>query len=487
MAETKTLNAKPAAKPKEMEYGSPEEEAWLNRLDNDISNINADYVLYVQEHSDVLDNKSSQLAHMQKARHIMMFNACGAPLAHGISCDALIQAIGMYAGMSLVDKDFKKDVNQSVANLMSPYVDRKANEKGGKWSVWAVKCENARNGGRTPLDPETAALTQFAFAKKAYSDMRQPGANITEISNQYNSAVGSLYKTAAADGVSGKDINNSLKFMVGKMMEKDPSVMKYFNETSYGGVTMDDYKAETISVMDDNGKPTEQTRYTWKGNFKNRDGSDFEGTFTPRVPQNAEFHGTACSNFAKDTFSKAFETYPSEDRGKAVDCVIYQIHGIQKQSGIDIGKKVSRGEINDKTANQMRNNVENLNGFSMNEKQVSSTAMTNAVKAMVESFTNFKNTDEWSKVQDNSFAEMMKDDGMSDSEIETVQANASRQGYKGAKSEFVNGIINQAVVSVKDEAKQRAEEKAAQKASGRGHEFDNMFGQNENSSDFQYV
>lgn len=482
--ERKKLKEKPV---NDMEYGSTDEQAYLNKLESDIMDINADYVNYAAEHSDILDNQTSQLSYMQKVRHLMMFSSCITPMAHGITGDSLIQSIGMYAGMRLFDKDFAKNVNKGVAEILSPYVQKKAEEKGegSKWSKWADKLESAKNDGRTPLDPETAALTQMGFAKRAYEDMRKPGANVDEISGQYEEAVKSLYKVAAHDGVSGDDINQSFKFMVGKMIEHDPETMKYFNETSYSGVTMDDYKPETVVIIGDDGKPAEQTKFTWDGNFRNPDGSDFTGTFTPRRPYSAESYETVCSNFVSENITKATEACSTDAAKAAEDSVVYQIHDSQKTDCEDIDRKLKAGVINNREAGQMKNKVANLDGFSMGVGDLSEPAQKNISKSMTESFSSYMQTAEWESVRDNIFDTMMADDGLSPDEIKGIQSEAIKNGYNDAFVNYSHSVIDKAVNSVKAENQQRTN--VNQNFKGRGHEFDDRFSAEDLESDVEYV
>lgn len=473
-------------KPK-IEVGSAEEEAYLNRLDADIANINDDYMNYTAEHADILDNEASQMSYMQKVRHMMMFSACASPLAHGVNPSSLVQSIGMYAGMRLVDKDFSNNVERGVADMLSPFVQKKAEEKGENsiWAKWADKLKKAGNDGRDPLDPETAALTQMGFVKKAYNDMRQPGADIDAISKSYEESVKGLYKVAAHDGVSGDDIRTQFNFMAGKMIERDPSAMKYFNETAYNGVSMADYKERTVAMMGDNGQAYEATTYEWSGEFTNKDGSEFTGTFTPRTPYTADSYSDIMREFCSDNLKAAVEKCPTDDLQTAVDSVTHEVKSSQNAEYDSINEKVNSGVINKSEASTMRRKVANLEDADIGVSDLSDVSKERITTAMASSLREYIKTDDWTKAKDNIYDTMMADDGMTQSDVMSIQTKAKQGSLAEAFVHTAHQVIDKSVDGIRAENAKRTAVNGSYK--GRGHEFDDIFSEADLGDDVQYT
>lgn len=459
----------------EFERGSIEETAYINKLNADIADLNDKYSTYVASKADLFDNTTSSMARMQKMRHMMMFGFCAMPLARGINRDAVIQAISMYVGMRLVDKDFQKDISKGVVDTLGPYVESKAEKAGPDsiWGKWSEKIKVAKNEGREPLDPDTAAVTQIGFIKQAYEDMRKPGADVNKISKEYENAVNTLYSVAEKDGVSKEAVNNSLKFMVGKLIETNPDNMKYFNETCYDGVFMDSYKEENVTTVDNDGKIIEKTQFVWDGSFKNKDGTEFKGTFSPRSPYTQDMYRDVLRDFCRNSMKKAVDEFPSEKQNDAISAIKSQIYESQEHDMENIDVKLGMHMIDNREAAAMKRKVKNLDDFDMGMGDMSDESHKAVTEAMNDSFRKLTASDKWVGLQDKILESIMSEDGMYYDDIQHVQMYSLLEGYADARRDYAYKLIDDSAESVRSEEKSRTAVHTDFK--GRGHEFDDKF------------
>lgn len=291
MQVTSKHSMKKKLRPQTIERGSEEEAQMLAKLEADIAKADNDYVSFVKENDKYLNPANTQMQEMMRMRHMQMFSACFRPLQRGVNPTSIVQCLGMYAGMRLLDKDFKKDVQKSVATMLEPVVTQRAetlmaqgDPASVRWKGYADRLKAVANGGRPPLDADSVAITHLAFIQKANNDMRQPNADINKIMTDYQAGLDTLYARAAQDGISKDDAEVLLKFKIGKAMERNPDLGLCFNETAYQGIRQGDYQEETTFVTDTSGQTKEVNTMAWHGEFVNADGSEFEGTFSPRIP-----------------------------------------------------------------------------------------------------------------------------------------------------------------------------------------------------------
>lgn len=294
---------KKLAKQREIEVGSQEEAEYLKKLESDIMTLNTDYVKYIKDNKDSFDPMASNLQMYQKMYYMHMFESCLEPLENGVSASSIVQVIGMYAGMKLVDKQFDKEVKASVSNALIPAIEKKADKEGPN-SVWAKRLEKAKlqvNYGRETLTPDTAALTQIGFLRKAYDDMRKPGADMYKVLENYDEAVKTLHMQAKVDGIDINDMNQALRFQVGKIIEKHPEQALFFGEINVEGIKQSDYKTEIYKVNTGNGFEMRE-RQVWSGEFENPDGTPYVGDFSPRVPYDVDKYQSKLNEFYDDFY-----------------------------------------------------------------------------------------------------------------------------------------------------------------------------------------
>ena len=389
--------------------GSVEEAQYLAQLQADILAVDDDFIQYVQNAGKPKDGKvETEMDLMNRYYCQRMLLSCVEPLSKGVGADSVVDSIGMYVGMCLTSPDFRKEIGASVRDTMHAAVERKA-EKAGPNSIWAKqrdKILQEQNQGRLPLTPKSAALMEIGFSRRAYDEMRKPGTNIDEVMRQYQKAIDMLHTTARHDGIDAQVLRQTTNTIIGQMMEKDPSLIKYFNETAYDGVSRGEYHTVTETIQTDHG-PEQVSKEVWSGEFQNDDGSVFTGSFTPRRPKAQEEHVNNMGNFL---------------RGEFYDC---------------------------RTADQLREKMHDEN-----HKQVR-----------------------------NLYMEMMLADGMPIDEVETNTANLLRA--------HLQGWMDNNPDAVQSELHRRQQEQASQQQTGstkgRGHEFDDRFGNMSDSYESQYM
>ena len=317
----KTLTFEDAYDPKELDRQYREMQATLGKVDTDYVNHVARMTRFNQENQRPQVNALTQFYHMQ-----LMFS-CVAPLSEGISVDTMTRAGGMFLGAYLCSKNFRAQVKE----YGKQHDRQKAEKQLAKLDAWEEKHnrdlppdKKAKrdalimkiNDGRMPLSPKSTALTHIGFAKKAYEDMRKPGADVTKIMGEYDAAVGSLYEQAQADGCDPADVARNFRMSVATLSSKDPSMNAMFAETCYGGMRPM-VTSEYETRMSPNGPVT--TEYAvFNGTYQNPDGSPYTGVFHLRPPMSANEHVHATLDMVARDLSDA-----GTDGAKFADAMIY--------------------------------------------------------------------------------------------------------------------------------------------------------------------
>lgn len=265
-------------KPEMIQVGSEKERLYLKQLETDIQHMDGNFIAYVKDAKELDDITDSQVDAMNSYYMRLLMMQCVQPLSRGISADSIIQSIGMYAGMSLVSPDFRKQCHNSVQTMLYPVVERKAmnSPDSSFWSKYRDKILTEQNGGRLPLTPKSAALQQIAFSRQMYDMMRQDGADMTKIQEQYNNAMDVLSSRMDHDGVSMKDTIQAQHTIIGQFVQTNPEYVMYFKQLSDESVERSDWHE------------TENGERVWTGEYHTSDGKDFDGFFTARMPKSKD-------------------------------------------------------------------------------------------------------------------------------------------------------------------------------------------------------
>lgn len=278
-------------KPVYVQEGSAEEANYLNQLKADIMQADISFMDYNKKASDIMSGDySSQASYMNKMYYRMMLSQCIRPLSQGINPTSILQVVGMYAGMTLTNKEFKQSCNSLIQQSLYPVVEKLSPKFQQKML----------DNHELPIGLDSAAMIHLSWTQQAYDKMREPGVDIDEILESYTQATGFLKERCARSGISESDLNQMIRTKVGQLAQKNPEIFTLFKETAYDNVSMDDFHEEVVKVKGEHG--VEEHSYTvWSGEFIDVDGrfnkdkkgnsqpgSSYTGTFTPRPPSDVE-------------------------------------------------------------------------------------------------------------------------------------------------------------------------------------------------------
>lgn len=443
----KTLQAKHV-----MDVGGDEEKAWLNKMQTQIANSDMDYAEYLYKENLSADNQEADM--FMRIQHLRMFNMCAAPLANGINRNSLIQSIGMYMGMRLIDKSFRRDVSRSVgAALYTPLASMA--EKNPKWAKYRDKCLEQANGGRMPWTAETAACQQLAFSKAAYADMRKPGADVESIMRTYNDAVEALYTSAKGDGIDRDDIKQSVNFIIGKNFETNPETAMFFQQLAYEGVIQRGYEEQEIPVIGDDNRIKYEKRMVWSGEFVDNTGEAFTDVFAPREPvkpDEAE-HLVRVSYRESLQHMSSGRTLNPEQMKRLCEVMYYMSPDDVKKMSVD---KIP-GSIRVGMHRTLREKFDDY-------------IAEGSPQAKYDSIVNKMNV------------QMLHQDGYSADEARAICTSAIQNAIRDECDTIMTGAINAA----KDIVNDMKNAQQNQQGSGRGHEFDDLFNQWAQDNDIGY-
>lgn len=255
--------------------GSAEEAQYLKQLKDDITGADISFMDYNANLSDISSNDyDSQMSRMNQMYYRMMLSQCVRPLMYGINPDSIIQTVGTFAGMALMNKGFRQACHTEVQQRLYPAMNKLPMSYQQKMLF----------NDELPIGLDSAAMMHLSWSKQAYDKMREPGADVNSIMDDYARATDALKARCERCGISEDDLNQNIRLKVGQLAQKNPEVLTLFTETAYQQVTMADFQQDgetsvwtgefidTTGILncDSNGNPQPGTFYT--------------GSFTPRPP-----------------------------------------------------------------------------------------------------------------------------------------------------------------------------------------------------------
>jgi len=266
-----------------------------------MSKVDTDYVGYVSRVADFnasngqMENQAGAMAKFYNFQLLMM---CAQPLSEGIDSSTLSAAFGRFGAMYVASKsfrdavkDYKKGLNDVSDQKKLDKLDAFAEKHKGGLSEKKQKeydeIVKRMNGGFMPLSPKTYGLTKLGFAKKAYEDMRKPGADVEAISAKYESAVSALRDKALQEGLDKGLCERNFRMVYGLESAKNPALKALFRETCYDDAEMKS-RLETKITMTKDG-PVTKTFEVWDGGFVDRNGNEVT-EFTIRPPESVDKH-----------------------------------------------------------------------------------------------------------------------------------------------------------------------------------------------------
>lgn len=271
--------------------GSKEEAQYLAQLKSDITDMDVSFMDYnASVNHSVQGDYDSQIGRMNQMYYRMLLNQCVRPLIYGINPNTILQSVGMYAGMALINKDFRESCHTMVQQQLYPIAEKLSLKYQQKMVL----------NHELPIGLDSAAMMHLSWTKQAYNKMREPGADVDGIMSDYMQATASLAERCERSGISSGDLNKMVRIKVGQLAQKNPEILTLFKETAYQQITMDDFHKETYQVQGKNGVES-YVNMVWSGEFTDVTGQlspdkkgnpqcgiAYEGTFTPRPPCNID-------------------------------------------------------------------------------------------------------------------------------------------------------------------------------------------------------
>lgn len=277
-----------------VKVGSYNELEYLNTLDRDLAKADSDFINYTAKSLKVDANLEKQSDRINQMYYRMLMDHCFGSLSNGVNKESIVTSLCTILGAGMADKDFRGNIHRGFSNIIYPMVSKKA-EKHGPESKWARKQESIiaeNNGGRLPFTPRSAAITQIAFSRSYFNDIRKPNADIDSLTEKYKLALNTLYEDAAKDGVSYDSIVKCQHVVLGQLIEQDPTLAQGYEQMAYGDVKRSDYKSDGKGSV------------IWKGEFENKDGTPYTEMFMPRSIKSLAEHASKFNEFTTDTMSK---------------------------------------------------------------------------------------------------------------------------------------------------------------------------------------
>lgn len=324
--------------------GSDEQAAYVYEMMEKMAHYQADFVSYPKDMELYLDHRKLEQSMMKRnydyCRNVI--DLCVHPLAHGVSFDTVMESVGTYVGMALVNPELRKQCNDHVVSALYPGIERLGRSAenvvdrlhattarrvsfleqvtghklpfgvGDKIRSMPYNFETqnermmdlhdramrTRNYGRVPLTPETAALMRLNFAMQYYYAVREPGADLTAAREQYFAAQETLSKLAEADKIPEEEINRNARLLVTQFSSvpghENLSVM--FEDVVYGDVRRSDFHEEE--------RPDGTRERVWTGECQTAGGERFEDWFRVREPMSQADMREYVTDYYKDVYAE---------------------------------------------------------------------------------------------------------------------------------------------------------------------------------------
>lgn len=295
--------------------GSREEAEMLREFEYELYQVDDNMTKYIADRTLEKQQKpiNEGLDMINMMYHRRMFAVAASPLSQGVNAGSIIESMGMLAGMCLASPSFRKTVKNTVRNALYPVAEKMAMKNpNSAWAAYRDKVLREENNGRLPLTGKSAAIMQIGFLRGAYAKMRQPDANVSDVLNEYDTAVGLLNEQAEHDGVSKDDIALNMRTIIGQMVERDPNLAHFVEELGYGTVTRDPDRQVEVDG---------QTYNSWCGEYTSKDGEPFTDAFHPRVPASEASYSNMWVDFVRDNIKDCKSYKQVHDKFNSPDFV----------------------------------------------------------------------------------------------------------------------------------------------------------------------
>ncbi|MGP1405050.1 hypothetical protein [Filifactor alocis] len=285
-------------------YSTMSNEEFMKSLDKDMSKEMCDMLKYHKFDNELFEsNQAVEEANI--ATYKRQMERIMQPLLYrGASKEAVMQTMGMFLGIALTSRKFRKCMADNIKtkarskrydkyqteiyDLENRMDDLENQRNGGEIDDKAYFMEKDRlekmqahyiyeTNGRMPYSPKTTAQIQMRILVNSQKLMAENPDQCERIIRQYNRSVSNLYEIAAKDGVQKEDVISSFNILASNMIEEDPSFSGCFYEVDRMG-----YEPEHTHLA--TGEKLTSGRYILKedGKFINR---LEDCALTPNLPE----------------------------------------------------------------------------------------------------------------------------------------------------------------------------------------------------------
>lgn len=273
-------------------YATMSNEEFIKSLDKDMSKEMCDMLKYHKFDNELFEsNQAVEEANI--ATYKRQMERIMQPLLYrGASKEAVMQTMGMFLGIALTSRKFRKCMADNIKtkarskrydkyqteiyDLENRMDDLENQRNGGEIDDKAYFTEKDRlekmqahyiyeTNGRMPYSPKTTAQIQMRILVNSQKLIAENPDQCERIIRQYNRSVSNLYEIAAKDGVQKEDVVSSFNTLASNMIEEDPSFSGCFYEIDRMG-----YEQEHTYLA--TGEKVTSGRYVLKhdGKFINR-------------------------------------------------------------------------------------------------------------------------------------------------------------------------------------------------------------------------
>lgn len=250
--------------------GSEAELADRQRLYNQIVTMDmslVDFIASTDNALSVYGQGTQGIDRMQIMRDSMLINMVVGTLRRGVRPSTILAAAGTYVGYCAMGGNLKGAAGNILGREYDPFVSQLRSINEVSWRsagasqfegvMGRMAFETAAKTGNLPLSPEAAAVMAVGLDKRAFQEMREPGADVAKVREHHALAKANLYAYAEQNGISAAALDANVSRLIVRMQGTD-LVSMY---VGYSGV----HKAEP--VMGDDGIPT--------GAWRNGQGVEF--------------------------------------------------------------------------------------------------------------------------------------------------------------------------------------------------------------------
>ena len=250
--------------------------------------FNKELKRYDKVFSDYASYQETDDVYSQNSRYIFGKLGIAEKYVEHISEEDMIDGVGIETAAVAGSKHASKmGVKAKIAKFFQPAFEKQA-QKHPALQGLSDRVSKAANNGRLPLTADSAAMMKIAFDKRYYREIREPGANVEEIREKYESAVGNLRNLAQRDGVSPKALSQKLGEKLAEQIQVDETLTDVYKGMSTGDIRF----APDEPVLNRNGEPLRvrgRVLYKTSQSFVDKDGNALDPfDFQPREPQSID-------------------------------------------------------------------------------------------------------------------------------------------------------------------------------------------------------